>query len=53
MTTNWIVILAGLAVMGVAAILPWLRRRDRFDLGTVSHHWIAEQGFGAERDRRR
>jgi hypothetical protein len=52
-TTNWIAILAALAAVAIVAILPWLRRRDRVDLGTVSHAWIAEQRFGATRDPRR
>jgi hypothetical protein len=51
MTTSWSVILAVLAVAIVAAVFPRFRRRDRFDLGTLSPHWIAEQRFGAGRAR--
>jgi len=53
MNTGWIIVLVGLAAAVVAAASSWLSRRDEFDLGTVSHQWIAEQRFGAGGDPRR
>lgn len=53
MNSGWILILAGLVVAAAAAVSSWRRRRGESDLGAVSHQWIAEQRFGANRDPRR
>jgi hypothetical protein len=44
--TLWMVLAVGVAVAVVVLAMSWFRRSQDFDLGTVSHQWIAEQRFG-------
>jgi hypothetical protein len=46
---GWIVLGLGAAVAVVTLASSWLRR-DHVDLGSVSHHWIAEQRMSQEQD---
>jgi hypothetical protein len=53
MNAGWMAVLVGLVLALVAIASAWFRRHEQFDLGTVSHQWIAEQRFGAGHDSRR
>ena len=43
MNAGWILLAAGIVGAGVMLVMSWVRRDHDLDLGTVSHHWIAEQ----------
>lgn len=43
MTTLWIPVLLGAALVAVVILTRWRHRVDMADLGTVSQHWLAEQ----------
>ena len=47
---GWIVLGMGAAVTVLALATSWLRRDHHADLGSVSHHWIAEQRLGQGQD---
>ena len=51
--TDWIVLGTGFAVVLLMLATSWFRRNRAVDLGSVSHHWIAEhrmgQGYGPRR----
>ncbi len=53
MTPGWIVVSVVLAGALIALAVSWLRRRQEFDLGTVSHQWIAERRLGQGHDSQR
>ncbi|MBI4885903.1 MAG: hypothetical protein HY824_02315 [Acidobacteria bacterium] len=53
MNAGWIVLGVGVVVAMVVLAASWLRRDHSFDLGTVSHQWIAEQRFGQGHDLQR
>jgi hypothetical protein len=40
---GWILLAVGIVGAGVMRVTSWVRRDQYLDLGTVSHHWIAEQ----------
>lgn len=49
-----IILGVGVAALVVAVLASWWSRRDSdSDLGTVSHHWIAEQRQGQGHDSQR
>lgn len=53
MTAGSIVGLILFALVVVVFAVSWFRRHEAFDLGTVSHQWIAEQRFGPGNESRR
>ena len=54
MNVGWIVLGIGVAVALVMLAMSWFRRnQEDFDLGTVSHQWIAEQRPGQGHDQQR
>lgn len=50
MNAESIVIGVAIAVTLIVLAMAWLRRDQDVDLGTVSHHWIAEHRLGPERE---
>jgi hypothetical protein len=50
---GWILLALGIAGVVVMLVTSWVRRDRQRDLGTVSHHWIAEQRFGSGQDSQR
>ena len=50
MTAGWIVVGMGVAVTALALATSWFRRGHEADLGSVSHHWIAEQRLSQGQD---
>ena len=46
MNAGWILLVLGIAGAVVMQATSRLRRDQYGDLGTVSHHWIAEQRLG-------
>jgi len=49
---GWIVLGMGIAVAVLMLAASWLWRDHHVDLGSVSHHWIAEQRMGHGNDPR-
>jgi len=43
---GWILLTVGVAGAVVMLVTSWVRRDQYLALGTVSHHWIAEQRLG-------
>jgi len=52
-SAGWILLAVGIAAVVVMLVRSWARRDRQRDLGTVSHHWIAEQRFGSGQDSQR
>jgi hypothetical protein len=50
MTEVWMLIGAGVAAVLAVLAKSRFRREQDYDLGTVSHNWIAEQRFGARNE---
>jgi hypothetical protein len=48
---NWIVLAAGIAGAVVMLATSRWRREQVVDLGSVSHHWMAEQRLGCDPQR--
>lgn len=48
--TGWIVLGMGVTVTVLALATSWFRRGHEADLGSVSHHWIAEQRLSQGQD---
>lgn len=46
MNPGWILLTVGVAGAVVMLVTSWVRRDQYLALGTVSHHWIAEQRLG-------
>lgn len=53
MSAAWIVLGAGVAVAILMFTTSWRRRERGRDLGSVSHHWLAEQRMGQGHDSQR
>jgi hypothetical protein len=43
---GWILLTIGLVGAVVMLAASWARRHHYADLGTLSHHWVAEQRLG-------
>jgi len=43
---GWVALGIGIAVAVLMLATSWFRRDHDVDLGSVSHHWIAEQRMG-------
>jgi hypothetical protein len=50
---GWIVLGMGIAVAVLMLATSWFRRDQDVDLGSVSHHWIAEQRMDQRHDPQR
>lgn len=46
MNAVWVVLGIGVACVVAALATSWFRRNQDFDLGSVSHQWIAERRLG-------
>jgi hypothetical protein len=49
----WIVLGVAIAIAVLTLAASWRRRAQDDDLGSVSHHWIAEQRMGQGHDPQR
>jgi hypothetical protein len=50
---GWILLAVAIAGAVVMLVTSWVRRDRYLDLGTVSHHWIAEQRLGQSQNSQR
>ena len=53
MTAIWILLALGVAVIAVLTRKSWMRgggRTATSEMGTLSHHWLAEQRLGQKHD---
>ena len=52
MTAIWILLALGVAVIAVLTRKSWMRsgRTATSEMGTLSHHWLAEQRLGQKND---